>query len=240
MKLRSPETSAKMKEDPLQTCEVTAADIAATIVAKSDQLNADDLVAGPITARVIGLKRGTADQPVLVVLDNAKQPWKPCKTARRVLVFGWGGDPTKWIGRSLKLYRDDSVLWGGKAVGGIRVAAMSHIPKAFTLSLAVAKGKKSDCTIDVLDAPEPGRAFVTPIGRRPIAERQTRAQAALVADGLLEAAIAEHGDITGWGHDDVDRVIAWRSEQLRIRAEAKAAAEAAMREPGGDDDGGAA
>lgn len=137
----------------------TEADISDTIVAKSDQLNADDLVGGPITVTIAGVKRGPEDQPVFVSIglkqaDGKDKPWKPCKSMRRALVFAWGKDSTKWTGRSLCLVRDPTVKWAGEAVGGIRIKAMSHIESRLELSLAVSKGKKAKVVIEKLgDAP---------------------------------------------------------------------------------------
>lgn len=128
-------------------------DLSATIVAKSDQLNADDLVSGPITVTITGASRGkTEEQPVDLALSGGHRPWRPCKTCRRVLIFAWGADAGAWVGRSLTLYRDARVTWGGVAVGGIRISAMSHLKESFTISLAVSKGKKEANKVAVLSS----------------------------------------------------------------------------------------
>lgn len=137
------------------SCDLSPEEIRASIVAKSDQLNADDLVGGPITVRITGVRRGPADQPVHVFISDRKVPWKPCKTARRVLAAGWGEDASAWVGRWIRLYRDDSVLWAGVAVGGIRVSGMSHIPRPLALQLQYAKGKKSAVQVEVITPPAP-------------------------------------------------------------------------------------
>jgi len=129
-------------------------DVSDTIVAKSDQLNADDLIGGrELVVQVLGVSKPGGDQPVSVAISGGHQPWKPCKTMRRVLVAAWGGDASQWVGRGVRLYRDDAVKWSGEAVGGIRIKAMSHIPKRVTLSLAATKGKKTTHTIDILKPP---------------------------------------------------------------------------------------
>ncbi|WP_420003223.1 hypothetical protein [Arenibacterium sp. LLYu02] len=59
-----------------------------TIAAKSDQMNAEDLIGGPRTVFVTGVKVNTSeDQPVWIHFegDNGK-PYKPCKTMRRLLI----------------------------------------------------------------------------------------------------------------------------------------------------------
>lgn len=125
-------------------------DVSRTIVAKSDQLNADDLISGPITVQVTNVSVVDGDQPVSVSITGGHQPWKPCKTMRRVLVHGWGADASAWVGRWMTLYRDPVVKFGGDQVGGIRVSSMSDIPRRIEVSLSATKGKKSKHMIDVL------------------------------------------------------------------------------------------
>lgn len=133
-------------------------DMSATTIAKSDQLNGDDLIGRSITVRITKVTvsvptNGAGDQPVSVHYegDNGK-PYKPCKTMRRVLVGAWGNDSSAYVGRSLTLYRDDAVMFGGQAVGGIRIGAMSHITGPLTLSLAVKKGTKKPFVVQPLKA----------------------------------------------------------------------------------------
>jgi len=65
-------------------------DFAKTIEAKSDQLNSDDLIAGPITVTITDVKinLNTDQQPVSISFtgDNGK-PWKPSKSMRRALML---------------------------------------------------------------------------------------------------------------------------------------------------------
>ncbi len=52
-------------------------------------------------------------------------------------------DGKKYIGRSLTLYRDPEVIYGGMKVGGIRISHMSHIQEEISLALTQNnKGKK--------------------------------------------------------------------------------------------------
>ena len=68
-------------------------DLRDTIVPKSDQLNADQLLGGPITIRVTDVRRGSDDQPIIIAYDNdGGRPYKPCKSMRKVLLFAWGAD----------------------------------------------------------------------------------------------------------------------------------------------------
>ena len=129
-----------------------------TIKAKSDQLNADDLIAGPITVTVKQVSKGQADQPCVIAIDGGHQPFKPCKTVRRVLVACWGADSSSWVGRKMRLVRDPDVKWAGEKVGGIRVEALSHIDGEKRLSLQETKGKKAAYIVQRLgteSAPQP-------------------------------------------------------------------------------------
>lgn len=126
-------------------------DVSKTIAAKSDQLNADDMIGGPLTVRIRDVRAGsTVEQPITIDVDGWPQPYKPCKTMRRVLVAAWGGDSAAYIGRSMTLYRDPTVQWGGEAVGGIRISAMSDIPHRLEIPLAVTRKSKRKFVIEVL------------------------------------------------------------------------------------------
>lgn len=128
-------------------------DIRHTIVAKSDQLNSDDLIGRPLTIKITKTLLVNGDQPVAIHYegDNGK-PWKPCKSMRRVLVGVWGGDASTYAGRSLTLYRDDSVSFGGSQVGGIRISHMSHINADFHMPLTVSRSNRKKYTVKPLGA----------------------------------------------------------------------------------------
>lgn len=132
------------------------AELRDTIVPKSDQLNADDLLAGPITVRITGVKRGSADQPVEVHIEG-RQPYKPCKSMRRVLISAWGDDGRVWIGRSMTLFADPAVKFGGVQVGGIRISHLSDLESDLSLQLTATRGKRSPFLVRrlVAQAPKP-------------------------------------------------------------------------------------
>ena len=95
-------------------------DMSQVIIPKSDQINADDFVAGPITFQIEGVEiRAGTEQPVSIHLAGEPRAWKPCKSMSRVLVAAWGPDANVYRGRSVTLYRDPTVKWGGMEIGGI-------------------------------------------------------------------------------------------------------------------------
>lgn len=133
-------------------------DVSQAIVARSDQINAIDLLPGERTVTILEVKPGSAEQPVVIVTDvfGPSRPFKPSKTALRVIVGCWGSESTAWIGRRMTIYRDPNVRWAGEPVGGIRISALSHIDQPQTFSLAVSKGKNAKTTVQPLpDAPVP-------------------------------------------------------------------------------------
>ena len=73
---------------------------------------------------------------------------------RRVIAAAWGTDASVYVGRQLTLYRDDTIRFGGSAVGGIRIQAMSHIDKPITVNLTVTRGKRAPFTVQPLKAAE--------------------------------------------------------------------------------------
>ena len=126
-------------------------DMSTTIVAKSDQLNADDLLSGPRTFTITRVDvRESGDQPVSVYLKEWPQPWKPSKTMRHVLVGTWGQDSSAYHGRRVTLWRNPDVKWSGQAVGGIEVTHASGIDKQFSVMLQVTRGQKKKFVVDPL------------------------------------------------------------------------------------------
>lgn len=128
-------------------------DLRYTIVPKSDQLNAEQLMAGDMTITVTDVRIGSDDQPVVIHYEGEDgRPFKPCKTCRKVLIFAWGEDGRKWVGKSMTLFNDPSVKFGGMSVGGIRISHLSDIQRELVVSLTATKGKKTPHTIKVLKA----------------------------------------------------------------------------------------
>ena len=137
-------------------------DMASTIIPKSDQLNSDDLITGPITITITGVDiRSGQEQPISIHYEgDGGKPYKACKSMCRVMVSAWGPDSKKYTGRSLTLYRDPKVRWGGMEVGGIRISHMSDIPESMTMALTVTRANKKPFTVKPIVSGAPKAASV--------------------------------------------------------------------------------
>ncbi len=126
-------------------------DISKTVAPRSDQLNSDDLIAGPRTITVTSVRLVAEDQPVAIHYagDDGK-PYKPCKSMRRVLVRAWGADASTYAGRSMTLYLDETVRFGATAVGGIRISHLSNISGPMTMALTATRAVKKAFTVKPL------------------------------------------------------------------------------------------
>ncbi len=130
-------------------------DISDTLAPNSDQLDAVDLLSGPRTFLIERVSKGNAEQPVNVHLADFPRPWRPGKSMRRVLVSAWGADAAAYVGRRITLYCDPEVRYGGQAVGGTRIAALSHIDKPKQVPLLITRGKSAMFTVQPLaDVPK--------------------------------------------------------------------------------------
>lgn len=118
-------------------------DMGAFVAPKSDQLTADDLLAGPRTIRVTRVTRtDNPEQPVSIFFEGDEgKPYRPCKLMRRIFIAAWGRNAAEYAGRSARLYRDPKVKFGGLEVGGIRISHMSHMERRLEVGLLAAKGK---------------------------------------------------------------------------------------------------
>jgi hypothetical protein len=126
-------------------------DLTPTIAPKADQINADDLITGPITIRITAVKAGDKEQPVVVNYegDNGR-PYKPGKSMRRVLVMLWGKDGSAYVGQSLTLFRDPSIRFGKDAVGGIRISHATGITEPMEIALTVTRGQRKPFVVEPL------------------------------------------------------------------------------------------
>lgn len=198
------------------TCEITMEDVRRSTRAKSDQLNADDLCGGMITGIITSIKRGSSEQPVQIQLSCWHVPWKPCKTEMRVLSGLFGEDPNLWLGKTLRLKRDPRALWGGEAVGGVRIDGASGISAEYRVMLAFSRGKKAARVVVPIAAMEQTPS-VAPIllpkwaeqGNDPLTMEQAEEVEALVkAAGVPIERVAEvHGQSSSWSTETVRQIV---------------------------------
>lgn len=136
-------------------------DVSKAIVAKSDQMNAIDLVGGDITVTILDVKKGPDDQPVHIITDvyGPTRPFKPSKTVLRDIVIAYGLESQAWIGQRMTLFNDPTVMWAGAEVGGIRIKALSGITKAFPSVHTLSRGKSKKVMIQPLPDAAPTTAL---------------------------------------------------------------------------------
>lgn len=159
-------------------------DIANSLAPRSDQINADDLVAGPMTVTIRQVVGGKAEQPFDFLLEGTDRAFRPAVTMRRLIAAAWGTNGDAYVGRRITIYRDPEVMFGKDKVGGIRISHMSHIDKRLEIKLQTTRGKRSLFVVEPLpDAP----AEPTP------AELAEQLVAAL-ADATTEPEVREWGN----------------------------------------------
>jgi len=132
-------------------------DISQTTAPKSDQLNSDDLIGGPRTITITRVSANEGgDQPINVFFEgDDNKPFRPCKGMRRVMMAIWGNNGATYAGKSMTIWRDPSVTWGGMAVGGIRISHMSHMDRDTTLAITESKTKRKPLVVRVLTVATP-------------------------------------------------------------------------------------
>jgi hypothetical protein len=130
-----------------------------TIEPRVDQLTADHLIGRTITIRITDVRLVAGEQPCEIRYeDDNNLPYRPGKSMRRVLVHCWGRDERQYAGRSLTLFRDDDVQFGGLKVGGIRISHMSHIAAPVIMALTAKKGSKKAYKVLPLVVEQPDAA----------------------------------------------------------------------------------
>lgn len=192
----------------------TIEDLRPTIVPKSDQLNAEQLLGGSMTVTVTDVKVSeSGEQPVVVHYEGENgRPFKPCKTMRKVLIHAWGADGRNWIGRAMTLYNDPSVKFGGDDVGGIRISHMTDIERDVKVSLTSTRGKKAKYEIKRM-APSAARKTAPATLDQVIAGLN----AANTPDELLAAAETAKG-LTGDDKTKAGTAYTARLNQLKAEA----------------------
>ena len=173
-----------MNKEELQACAI----------AKSDQIDADNLIGGiTMDVTIQAVQRGPSnEQPLQLVLKETDKFYRPSKTFRRALIGCFGDEPSNWIGKRLRLVRNPDTMFGGVKVGGIEVSHAS-IEAPVVFMLAAKRGKKSQVSIDVIP-PVQQPSPMPPKVKEKAAEIQKPARGTVSGDPL-------EGDLTGVGID---------------------------------------
>jgi len=126
-------------------------DMTESITPKSDQLNADDLISGPVTVTVAEVVKGNPEQPVDVrLVEFPGRAYRPSKSMRRIMVSAWGKEASAYAGHRLTLFRNPEITFGRDKVGGIEISHLSHIDKPLTVALTATRGKRKNFTVQPL------------------------------------------------------------------------------------------
>ena len=129
-------------------------DISRTLEPKSDQINADELVGGPVTVTITDVTQGSAEQPLDVhTAETPGRAYRPGKTMRRLMALAWGTETDAWVGQSITLYRDPEVKFGRDEVGGIRISHMTGIDRHLDVALTSTRGKKARHHVEPITRP---------------------------------------------------------------------------------------
>ena len=130
-------------------------DLTETIAPKSDQLNADDLISGPVTVTIREVSKGTTEQPVDVhLVEFPGRAYRPSKSMRRVMVMAWGPEASTYAGHRITLFRNPEITFGREKVGGIEISHLSHIEQPLTVALTATRGKRKNFTVNPLTEPK--------------------------------------------------------------------------------------
>jgi len=128
-------------------------DVSFALEAKSDQLNAVDIMGAEPVIRIRDVNVKEGDQPVSIYFDGDHgRPWKPSKGMLRILAGAWGRDSQEWIGKHAQLYFEQSVKYAGKEVGGIRIKALSDIDqRGLNFSLTINRQQREPYRVPLLE-----------------------------------------------------------------------------------------
>lgn len=127
-------------------------DVTHALAAKSDQLNAVDIMGNDLVIKIRDVKVTKTDaQPVWIYFEgDNNRPWKPSKGMLRILAAAWGNLSENWIGKHAQLFMNPSVRYAGKEVGGIQIRALSDIAQPLDLVLTLNRQTRNGYRVEVL------------------------------------------------------------------------------------------
>lgn len=130
-------------------------DVTKSAEPRSDQQNYDDYIGGPRVVTITDVKKDGEGRLSIHLAEYPGRPYKPAKSMIRVLIAAWSSEASKWVGRSMRLFGEPTVKFGGKQVGGIRIAALSDIDKPLTVNLTITRGQRAPFTVEPLQTENP-------------------------------------------------------------------------------------
>ena len=150
---------------------------------RSDQKNFEDLIGRTETIRVTEVRAGCKEQPIEIHYEGEHgKPFKPSKSMLRVLIASWGDKGSDWVGRSMTLYGDPEVMFGGVKVGGIRISHVSHIDQPISVLLSTSRGKRKPYMVKPLVAEvRPVHKSRPPLNLEPATETDAAFNAVIAA-----------------------------------------------------------
>lgn len=146
--------------------------IAETLVSNSTQLDNVDLMAGPRVFTITDVQMTASEQPLSIRLAEYDRPWKPGLTMRRLLSEMWGPESDEWIGRKVRLYRDETVKFGPTTPGGTRISHATHLDKTVRVTLPISKGKFAEFVVEPMKDETPA-SKPAPKPKEPTAQQVT-------------------------------------------------------------------
>ena len=177
-------------------------DLSFTIKPKSDQLNNEQLMAGPITIKVTNVDVVDSDQqPIIIHYENQEgRPYKPSKTFRKVIIALWGKDGNEWIGRSMTLFRNPETMFGKEKTGGIEISHVTHIENTKEIIVTKTRGKMRTIIV------------------RPLVIKQAAEPAEITAPTESELSAARYNLADAASYGMAKLVESWKSVPAAIRA----------------------
>lgn len=172
-------------------------ELIASAAAKSDQIDADNLIGGiTLDLTIKAVQRGPSnEQPLQIVCEETDKFYRPSKTYRRALIGCFGDDPANWIGKRIRLVRNPETTFGGVKVGGLEVSHAS-IPEPVMLMLSTKRGKKTAVKIDVLPK-SPVKTAIVDKSTGEIGKQNPKVRGTITGD-------PEESNLSGLGIDKPD------------------------------------
>ena len=137
---------------------------AESLMAKSDQITAAELMGITINVKIAGLTvKNSEKQKWTMRLEGNDKFFRPCLGMRRLIAEIWGG-PENYAGGSMTLYRETDTRYGADEVGGVRISHMTGIEAQIEVTVPIRRGVFRTYLIRPLrvEAPKPAPTTAAP------------------------------------------------------------------------------